>query len=295
MRPAARNALVEFSALIERLRVRATDESVDELLSDLITSIKYDEHLKAEGPDAADRMENVRELVAGAAETVQEEGGEIGLTPLDHVLQRATLVAAVDTLDPSVEAVTLMTLHNAKGLEFPVVYLTGMEDGLFPLARARDEPPMMEEERRLFYVGITRAEDVLTLTWAHTRRRNGETLPSIASSFLKELPKGLYEERSSNRLRASGRGLGGLSAAARRPGFAVEPLTPSPFLPEEESQDSPRFVKGERVRHAKFGSGTITELSGAGRETKVTVDFDDESIGRKRLVIRFAGLEKEWD
>ncbi|MEP7347254.1 MAG: 3'-5' exonuclease, partial [Gemmatimonadaceae bacterium] len=252
-------------------------------------------HLKAEGPDALDRIDNVRELVASAAETVQDDGGEVGLTPLDHFLQRATLVAAVDTLDPNAEAVTLMTLHNAKGLEFPVVYLTGLEDGLFPLARARDEPALMEEERRLFYVGITRAEDILILTYALTRRRNGETLPSIASIFLKGLPRELYEERSSSRLRASGRGFGGNSPSARRPGFAVERPSPSSFIPENESQVAPRFVKGERVKHAKFGVGTIAELTGAGKETKVTVDFDDESIGRKRLVVAYAGLEREFD
>ena len=295
MRQAARTALAEFSAVIERLRTRAIDASVDELLRDLITAIRYDEHLKAEGPDALDRLDNVRELVAGAAESVQDDGGEVGLTPLDHFLQRATLVAAVDVLDPHAEAVTLMTLHNAKGVEFPVVYLTGLEEGLFPLSRARDDEAMLEEERRLFYVGITRAEDVLTLTYAHMRRRNGEFLPSMASSFLKDLPRALYEERSSSRLRASGRGYGGTSPSSRRPGFAVERPSAASFVPEEESQDAPRFVKGERVKHAKFGIGTIAELTGAGKETKVTVDFDDETIGRKRLVVAYAGLERGWE
>ena len=95
------------------------------------------------------------------ANTVIDDGGEVGLTPLDHFLQRAMLVASADALDPSADAITLMTLHNAKGLEYPVVFLTGLEDGLFPLSQSFDDPPKLEEERRLFYVGITRAQEKL--------------------------------------------------------------------------------------------------------------------------------------
>jgi DNA helicase-2/ATP-dependent DNA helicase PcrA len=295
MRPAARAALADFAGVVERMRQRAQDAPVDELLRELIAAIRYEEHLRAEGPEAQDRLENVRELVASAAETVQDEGGEIGLTPLDHFLQRATLVSAVDALDPSADAVTLMTLHNAKGLEFPVVYLTGMEEGLFPLARARESAEQLEEERRLFYVGITRAEATLVFLHAKARRRNGEMLPSMASSFLRELPAELVQERATVRLRGSGRIFDRASAAQRRPGLAVNRISPTDYLDEEASQDAPRFVKGERIRHAKFGGGTIAELSGAGKQTKVTVDFDDESIGRKSLVVAYAGLERGID
>src|SRR5205814_7241323 len=116
---------------------------------------------------------------------------EVGLRPLDHFLQRATLVSEVDALDADADAVTLMTLHNAKGLEYPVVFITGLEDGLFPLAKAYDNPPLLEEERRLFYVGITRAEQTLALTYAEERRRNGEMTRSRASSFVSAIPKGM--------------------------------------------------------------------------------------------------------
>jgi len=292
LRPAARTALAEFAALIGRLRDEAREASVDELLRDLIDAIRYGEHLKTE-PDAQDRMDNVRELVEGAAEVVADEGGEVGLTPLDHFLQRATLVTGVDTMDSQADAVTMMTMHNAKGLEFPVVFIAGMEDGLFPLSRAFDDPPMLEEERRLFYVGITRAEQKLYITHARSRRRNGELMPSIPSSFLGVIPAGMLEERSTMKLRATGRSvMPHQSAAARRPGARVS------FAPEADvdaSQDAPRFVKGERVRHGRFGSGTIAELSGVGRDTKVTIDFDDETVGRKRLVVQYAGLERGWD
>jgi DNA helicase-2/ATP-dependent DNA helicase PcrA len=222
-----------------------------------------------------------------------DEGGEVGLTPLDHFLQRSTLVTGLDTLDPNADAVTMMTMHNAKGLEFPIVFIAGMEDGLFPLARAFDDPPMLEEERRLFYVGITRAERKLYITHSRSRRRNGEVMPAIPSSFLSVFPAGLMEERSTLKLRATGRSvMPHPSAAMRRPGARVS------FAPDtdvEASQDTPRFVKGERVRHARFGSGTIAELSGVGRDTKVTIDFDDETVGRKRLVVAYAGLERGWD
>jgi DNA helicase-2/ATP-dependent DNA helicase PcrA len=295
IRPAARTALGEFWALIERFRESAREASVDELLRDLVEAIRYGDHLRAEGPDAAERLDNVRELIAGAAETVSDEGGEVGLTPLDHFLQRATLVAGVDALDASADAVTLMTMHNAKGLEFPLVFIAGMEDGLFPLSRAFDDPAMLEEERRLFYVGITRAERKLILTHARSRRRNGELLPSVPSSFLKTVPTDLLEQRSTMKLRASGRTAYVESPATRRPGSRVSFSQRAADVDVDASQDAPRFVKGERVRHARFGSGTIAELSGTGRDTKVTIDFDDEAVGRKRLVIAYAGLEREWE
>jgi DNA helicase-2/ATP-dependent DNA helicase PcrA len=292
LRPAARTALAEFATLINRLREAARESAVDELLRDLIDAIRYGDHLRTE-PDGQDRLDNVRELVAGAAEVVADEGGEVGLTQLDHFLQRATLVTGLDTLDAQADAVTMMTMHNAKGLEFPVVFIAGMEDGLFPLARAFDDPPMLEEERRLFYVGITRAEEKLYITHSRMRRRNGELMPAIPSSFLGVFPSGLMEERSTYKLRATGRSvMPHPSAATRRPGSRVS------FAPDTEveaSQDAPRFVKGERVRHARFGSGTIAELSGVGRDTKVTIDFDDETVGRKRLVVAYAGLERGWD
>jgi len=235
----------------------------------------------------------VRELVEGAVEVVADDGGEVGLTPLDHFLQRATLVTGVDTMDSQADAVTMMTMHNAKGLEFPVVFIAGMEDGLFPLSRAFDDPPMLEEERRLFYVGITRAEQKLYITHARSRRRNGELMPSIPSSFLGVIPPGMLEERSTIKLRATGRSvMPHPSAATRRPGARVSFAADTDV---EVSQDAPRFVKGERVRHGRFGSGTIAELSGVGRDTKVTIDFDDEAVGRKRLVVAYAGLERGWD
>ncbi len=341
LRPAARSALEEFVVLVTRLRQQAVDASVDELLRALVEQIRYVDHLRSEGPEGVERIENVREMIAGAAEVVADDGGEVGLTPLDHFLQKATLVAGVDKLDPDADAVTMMTMHNAKGLEFPLVFVSGLEDGLFPLARAAEDPAQLEEERRLFYVGITRAEKKLYLTCAEQRRRNGELMFSMPSRFLRAITASLAERQQSVRARAEGRrasqGTGhspsddnwGWSSynrsAGGEPRRAVGPYGSATFRggaasrdgevpfgkaavqwsdrranltrhePEDESQDAPMFAVGERVRHAKFGSGTIAELTGGGRDMKVRIDFDDEEIGRKTLVVAQAKLERGWE
>jgi DNA helicase-2/ATP-dependent DNA helicase PcrA len=233
-------------------------------------------------------------MVAGTAEVVVDDGGELGLTPLDHFLQRAALITDADRQQADADAITMMTLHNAKGLEFPHVFISGVEEGLFPLSRAMDEPRQLEEERRLFYVGITRAERMLTITHARSRRRNGESMPSVPSSFLAPIPPDLVRTRATIRLQATGRGAMLQSPSSRRPGSPVR-MPVRREWDEEASQDLPRFVKGERVRHARFGEGVVLELAGTGREAKVTIDFDDETIGRKRLVIAYAGLERGWE
>ncbi len=306
LRPAARTALADFARLIAQLFEKSRDASVDELLRALVSAIGYEAVLRAEGPEGVERLENVQSLIDGAAEFVVDEGAEVGLTPLDHYLQRTTLVAGIDILDPNADAVTLMTLHNAKGLEFPTVFIAGLEEGLFPIARARESDTQLEEERRLFYVGITRAEETLILTHARSRRRNGEQMGSLPSSFLNELPRELVQSSATVRLRGSGR-FGAFSDDPAEPRAFVHRLTPSarrpgkpverrPFAASssaaDESQDTPLFYTGERVKHPRFGSGTIAELAGVGREAKVVVDFDDSAVGRKRLVIAFAGLER---
>ena len=295
LRPAARQALADFSSLILRQRENAKDSSVDELLRNVIEEIRFADHLKAEGPEGMERIENVKELIAGASEIVADEGGELGLTPLDHFLQHASLITDVDRQNPNADAITMMTLHNAKGLEFPAVFITGLEDGLFPLRRAQDTPDEMEEERRLFYVGITRAMRKLYLSHARSRRRNGETMQCIPSSFLQPIPPALVTQRASFKLRGSTRAVPTFSQSpsSRRPGQMVDRSWV--YSEADASQDAPRFVKGERVKHARFGSGTVTELSGVARDMKVTVAFDDETIGSKRLVVQYAGLERGFE
>ncbi|MFL5556008.1 MAG: ATP-dependent helicase [Gemmatimonadaceae bacterium] len=303
LRPAARKALAEFTHLIADFRERAKETSVDVLIQELVAEIRYVDYLQAEGPESArDRIENVGALISGAAETVIDDGGEVGLTPLDHFLQRAMLVAGADALDPSADAVTLMTLHNAKGLEYPVVFLTGLEDGLFPLSQSFDDPPKLEEERRLFYVGITRAQEKLYLSHTEMRRRNGELLPSIKSRFLREIEAANLEEKKTLRVTAMGRGAAGRGSGreigfsgaypARRTHDVPAWRRPTPIAEAEASQDEPRYVKGERVKHKLFGDGSIAELSGVGREVKAIIDFDDEAVGRKTIKLAYTTLER---
>ncbi|HEX6574990.1 MAG TPA: 3'-5' exonuclease, partial [Gemmatimonadaceae bacterium] len=305
MRPAQQSGLSEFASLIMRFRERAADASVDELLRELIDAIRYGDYLQADSPETArDRSENVSALIDGAAETVVEEGGEVGLTPLDHFLQRAMLIAGVDTLDPNADAVTLMTLHNAKGLEFPVVFITGLEDGLFPLSQAFDDPEKLEEERRLFYVGITRAEQKLYMSFAETRRRNGELMMSIKSRFLKEIPAGMLDERRTIKVRAAGRSSfardrgseGGFGQTSWR-GTPTRRMHDVPAwkggAPEVDAVESGSgYVAGERIKHKLFGAGRITELSGTGRDVKAVIDFDDAAVGTKTIKLAYTTLEK---
>ena len=294
VRPAGRTALADFAQLIARFREAARTSSVDELLRDLIDAIRYGDYLKSEGAEQArDRIENVSALIDGATEMVVDDGGEVGLTPLDHFLQRAMLVAGTDALDPTADAVTLMTLHNAKGLEYPVVFVTGLEDGLFPMAMSFDDPARMEEERRLFYVGITRAETKLYLSFAESRRRNGEMLGAIRSRFLKEIPAGMLEERKTLKVKTTGRSSWGESH--RRTTYEVPEWRKPKVAVEVESQDEPRYVAGERVRHKTFGSGTIVDVAGVGRDVKAVIDFDGEEIGRKTIKLAYTTLEREYE
>ncbi len=310
-------AVVAFAEMIERFRGLAPHIGVGDLLEKLVVDAGILEALEAEGPEGEDRIDNVRELVAGAADfdarlergELEDEEAPEQSTALDLFLQKVALITDVDRHDPDADAVTLMTLHNAKGLEFSYVFICGLEDGLFPLARAYDEPEELEEERRLFYVGITRAKQKLYLLHARLRRRMGEVNACIPSAFLRSIPEGHVEERVTpavRRLRGVGSRWGGEPGEGRygrrrgastggggRPRLPFEsPDEPTGLVIDySDAQDFPRFVKGEKVRHPQFGRGTIRELSGFGKDLKATIEF--ESVGRKKVMVRFANLQKE--
>ncbi len=314
LRPGVREALTKFAVLIKDLGERAQSWTPAQILEQLITSLDYEKVLLAEdtrdGPKGEERWENVRELVASAAdwsEVVTADEDE-PTTQLERFLAEAALLSANDTVQGANEGVTLMTLHTAKGLEWPVVALTGLEDGLFPLQRSTEQPEGVEEERRLCYVGITRAKDKLYMTWARARRRGGQLMPGVASRFLKALPPGVIDEKRTSSMWAPDWG----GQAARRQGgqwgsspqarnFYEDEADLPPDRPtarpreEDASQDSPRYVKGERVRHRRFGGGSIQGLTGTGKDLKVTVRFDDEEVGVKQLLVAYAGLEREME
>src|ERR1044071_4626081 len=279
------------AALIDDLRARHAQADPATVLEQIVAAVGYAQYLADEGAEGIERVENVQELIAGAAawaETADpEDDAEVPL--LQRYLTQAALVSPVDqgTGDPN--GVTLMTVHMAKGLEWPVVALAGLEDGLFPLARSAGEPGGLEEERRLCYVGLTRAREKLYLSWARTRYRTGRLELSEPSRFLDALPAGAIEERSTTPTwdRAQRPAAERARRAARAP-VEVD-------WQAETSQDAPRYAAGERVRHRKFGGGVIRAVSGSGRDLKVTVEFDDQEIGTKQLLVAYAGLEREWE
>jgi DNA helicase-2/ATP-dependent DNA helicase PcrA len=307
LRPGVREGFRQFATFIHGLAGRAHELSPAQILEQVIQGTEYEAYLQAEGPEGVERWENVRELIASAAEWSEEvvPDDESG-TPLERFLAEAALLSSHDSVAGDEGGVTLMTLHTAKGLEWPVVVLTGLEQGLFPLARAEEQPDGLEEERRLCYVGLTRAKDKLYLTWARARRRGGELRPGIPSRFLRDVPAQLIDERRTSSLwapdwgdprsrgMAGGNRYGGDRDRVRERQIS-SPVAAPPEPEEEASQDAPRYVKGERVRHRRFGSGTIRGLSGTGRDLKVQVAFDDESVGMKQLLVAYAGLEREWE
>ena len=292
IRTAGVRGLKQFADLMRRLSLRATQATIGEILEGLVEDISLIKHLNNEGPDGEDRVRNVIELIAGTldfdatlAQTIEPDEIDT-FTELDLFLQEVALIADLDGLDPGSETVTLMTLHNAKGLEFSLVFIAGLEEGLFPLSRAYDEADALEEERRLFYVGITRAEDKLFMSWARQRRRAGDFTYGSLSSFVSAIPDKLLEYRKSNWLSP---GRYSKPIAIQNRGYKISHEQDEAF---DMNQDSPGFVLGERVIHQTFGSGAVMEISGFGRDLKVKVKFDD--VGEKKLLLRYAGLEKDW-
>jgi DNA helicase-2/ATP-dependent DNA helicase PcrA len=219
------------------------------------------------------RIENLRELVnAAEAFVLPHEDAEAGLTELQSFLSHAALEAGETQGESWDDCVQLMTLHSAKGLEFPLVFLVGLEDGLFPHQRSVDDSGgRLEEERRLCYVGMTRAQQQLMMTYAETRRMFGSENHCRPSRFIDELPANLIEEirpRISN----------------SRPFVSARPSNAS-SLP---GQDWP-FRLGQAVSHSKFGEGTVTAFEGSGEHTRVQVNFYD--AGSKWLVVAYANLQ----
>ncbi|MCH7933122.1 MAG: UvrD-helicase domain-containing protein [Gemmatimonadetes bacterium] len=289
-----------FAALIQRHSALASQMRVGELLERLVEELDLFRHLADEGPEGEDRADNVRELIASALDYNSELEQEFEEETLDHFteldlfLQQVALVADVDRHDPDADAVTLMTLHNAKGLEFPVVFISGLEDGLFPLGRAYDNPSELEEERRLFYVGITRAKNKLYLTHARRRRRAGEVMFGRLSPFVDAIPPELVEKVTTAGV-SEFAGYAGTRAVRPDTGGSIDLGLgdDDPAFDAGLNQDLPRFVKGEAVLHDTFGSGRVGEVTGFGRDLKVTIHF--ETVGTKRLLVRYAGLRRDFD
>ncbi|HKZ50376.1 MAG TPA: 3'-5' exonuclease, partial [Dehalococcoidia bacterium] len=259
-RPSTAAALRAFHQLMVTLKDALATLTLPELIDLLLERISYRAYLLAQGPDGEERWENMQELLAVAAQYEGMDSSEA----LEGFLAEAALMSDVDEYDEKAEAVTLITLHQAKGLEFPVVFVVGMEEGQLPHNRSLDDPEQVEEERRLCYVGITRAQERLYLVRAFRRGYgHGHRAPS---RFLKELPPHLLA-----------------------PVVPAQPVwAPRPPAPRPDGSQEPAFAAGDRVLHAKFGQGVVVSCTPKGDDQEVVVAF--EGVGVKKLLLSFAAL-----
>ena len=269
-----RKALQDFARLVARLQERRAALPLPAFIDEVLGSTGYREALKAERTAEADaRLENLEELIAASEEFLAARAGEpAGDGALEAFLDSIALVADTDEISDDPAGVTLMTLHSAKGLEFPVVFLTGMEEGVFPHSRSMNDPDELEEERRLCYVGLTRARERLFLSYALHRRLHGYGLGE-PSRFLLEIPEEALALLTSRAAEPR--------MPARAPALAAPPAEPDEELP---------FRVGARLRHARWGEGLLVGIERAGDDVIATVHF--ASVGRKRLSLQYAHLEE---
>lgn len=269
--PRASYALTSFFTVISELVAKSKELNLTDLLDDVLERSGYREYILNE-EDGEDRWDNIRELYTVAREYSELSPGDA----LTALLENASLMSDIDELDEHVDAPTLITLHQAKGLEFPVVFIVGVEEGLLPHRRSLDDPEELEEERRLCYVGVTRAQKQVYLL--HTNRRNlfGSSSASNRSRFLEDIPphlvnqKGLWEEAKGD--------------------DEFTPVTALYSKPSPQSFSTLDLKAGDRVNHKMFGKGVVVNCSANGDDHVVTVAFTEAGV--KRLLLSFAPLEK---
>src|SRR6185436_7648808 len=281
-----------FRKLIEELQAETKDLPLPEMVEHVIHRSGLVEHFKNDR-EGADRVENLEELVNAAAAFGQDEARtetEEEITPLAAFLSHAALEAGDHQAGEGQDALQLMTVHSAKGLEFNAVFMSGLEEGLFPHEQSVMEKDGLEEERRLAYVAITRARQRLYLTFAQTRMLHGQTRYSLASRFLEEIPEGLKKwltPRFARQQRAMA-----FEPAGRRHSYADNKDT---YFPKKEA---PTFAKhredsgfriGQNVTHAKFGAGVIVDAEGDGSDARVQVNFGRQGV--KWLAVAVAKLQ----
>lgn len=292
-----------FVSLIRVFRSELALYSIPKLIEDILEKTNYIEYLE-ENEDAEvveERRQNIDELISKAVLYEEQEDEPT----LGGFLEQVALVADIDNLDDSSNTVSLMTLHSAKGLEFPIVYITGMEDGLFPsyMAASSDDTAELEEERRLCYVGITRAKKKLTLTAARMRMVRGETQMNRISRFVDEIPKEYLVTGAQSSVYRAPKSFNSepvrdvFYTPPRQPGqtafgsFQKEAIKSGIFDKKPDATGGkPDYDIGDTVKHSRFGVGVVTQIKSGGRDYEVTVDF--ENAGTKKMFASFARLEK---
>ena len=285
------NKVIEFVQLIGKYSGLLKELNLEEWARVFVDELGIVRQYKEEGTAESDiRADNIYELLSAISEYAQR-AEEPNLT---GYMEEVALLTDIDKFNQDKQQVTLMTLHSAKGLEFPVVFLTGMEDGLFPLQRSIDDNEALEEERRLFYVGLTRAMERAYLSGAQMRQRYGETMYSRPSRFLEEIPAHLLDY--------STRSIGDFTREdyRKKPGVKVTRTKPTKPAPKQTTgmrramgtlnQHEPGvYVAGMQVGHKIFGKGKILTVEGSGPEAKVTVMFQGNV--KKKLIAKFANLD----
>jgi DNA helicase-2/ATP-dependent DNA helicase PcrA len=234
--------------------------------------------------DALDRWNNIQQVLADISQYFRENPE----SDLVDYLQQVSLISDIDEKDINESKVKLMTLHSAKGLEFPVVFIAGVEKGLFPFARAESDPEEEEEERRLFYVGITRAMKKLSITYAKRRMRFGDYSFQMPSKFIAEIDKHLLDFKVSNSRISQ-------KIQKPKPKYTYGGYNEYSQIPREENYSQIerkqfKFKVGDKVRHSHFGFGQIVSMAGEGVNRQATVNF--QSVGRKKLMLQYAKLQK---
>ncbi len=270
------NKISDFLNLIKKYKKLKTTIDVAELIAAMVDELGIINLFKDEDTvESKSRIENIRELITGINEFLENNPN----WDLEHYLENVALITDVDNWDTSKNSVSMLTLHSAKGLEFPVVFITGMEEGLFPLSRQMSTEEDIEEERRLFYVGATRAKEKLYLTAANSRNRYGENSSGALSRFLHELDRELIQVEqvfSHN--------------SFERKKYARKPRKTIKFASEEEGNDKKKKVcPGALVRHHRFGKGVIKSINDSDGDTKLHIIFED--VGEKMVVLKYSKLE----
>jgi len=278
---AVKKRLSGFGEMMEDLMSASTALSVPALISYIMEKTGYLEQLQAEDTiEAQGRIDNLRELVGAAMEFENRNQG----AGLEDFLAEVSLVSDVDQLQEGEQALVLMTLHGAKGLEFPVVFLAGMDEGIFPHTRTFFSEEDMEEERRLCYVGITRAKERLYLTGAECRSLYGNTAYYSPSRFIDEIPKEILKEVH---------GKTSAFSAGNTLGRDNDAKAFTHKFNDDFCGDSPATVglkPGDRISHSKWGEGVVTDVSGMDENAEVSIDFP--GVGRKHLALRYAPIKK---
>ena len=282
----SKDKILSFVQFIQVFRSEAEYLGVEKLLEKVVEDTGYAAELQAEGTDESlARIENIDELISKAASFEQDDHEDEDRPQLGRFLEEVALVADIDSLDQNSDYVVLMTLHGAKGLEFDNVYLVGMEDGLFPsyMSITADDKSELEEERRLCYVGITRARKHLSITSAKQRMVRGETRFSKLSRFVKEIPVELFAQAPRTEK---------IEEMPKNESFkqALKTFHAKPFSTMTTKLTSLDYQEGDRVSHIKFGVGTVLTIIEGGRDYEVTVEFDSQGV--KKMFASFAKLKK---